>query len=178
MSLQSSMNLWKGGHEPETPTTHYWWFPISLLVLFDPVSCYAPSWLLCPLAIAKPFLPLLWFTVIACRGLARWFRDENEQGHICNSLPPSLSPPLPPSFASDKSAFVSSADYGAFVQTPHCRACCSQGLPSALNKNLNKTDPYIAKAKDRWLLDNTWALKDAKLRNLHIKKEQATFLPR
>lgn len=70
-SFPSSINLWTGGHEPETPATHYWFFLISHLVLFDPISCYAPSWLLCPLEIAKSFILMLWFTVIVCLGLAR-----------------------------------------------------------------------------------------------------------
>lgn len=77
MSFPSSINLWMGGREPETPTTHYWCFLISLLVLFDPISCYSPPWLLCPLEIAKSFLLMLWFTVIACWGQARQFGDEN-----------------------------------------------------------------------------------------------------
>lgn len=75
---------------------------------------------------------------------------DRRRVHVCNSFPPSLPPPpppLPPTYASHKSVFVSSADYGAFVRAPHCQACWSQGLPSAPNMNLNKIDPHISQPK-------------------------------
>lgn len=74
---------------------------------------------------------------------------DRRKVHVCNSFPPSLSPPplLPPTYASNKSVFVSSADYGAFVRAPHCQACWSQGLPLAQNMNLNKIDLYISQPK-------------------------------
>lgn len=74
---------------------------------------------------------------------------DRRRVHVCNSFPPSLSPPplLPPTYAGNKSVFVSSADYGAFVRAPHCQACWSQGLPLALNMNLNKIDPYMSQPK-------------------------------
>lgn len=101
---------------------------------------------------------------------------DRRKVHVCNSFPPSLSPPplLPPTYASNKSVFVSSADYGAFVRAPHCQACWSQGLPLAPNMNLNKIDPYISQPKT----DGCWITVElSRTPSLEIftsKKELAT----
>lgn len=103
---------------------------------------------------------------------------DGRRVHVCNSFLPSLSPPLPLTYASNKSVFVSSADCGAFVRASRRQACWSQGLPSVPNMNLDKIDPRISQLKT----DGCWTRVElSRMPSLEIytsKKEQTTFLPR
>lgn len=73
---------------------------------------------------------------------------DRRRVQVCNSFSPSLPPPLlPPTYESNNSVIVSSADYVAFVRASHRQACWSQGCPQCRIWTSIKIDPHISQPK-------------------------------
>lgn len=71
IAILLSINLWSAGRGQLSSSPGYWCLLISLLLQLDPLPCNSSAELFCPLEIAKSFLLIWWFTVIA-----RWCAPE------------------------------------------------------------------------------------------------------
>ena len=173
----SSINLWTGGREPETPTTHYWCLLISLLVLFDPISSSSPPWLPRPFGNSKIISShaVIYSYCVPRPGQVIWRWKWAGTGGEFKSVTHFHLRFLLLLFFLPHMKVITQSLCPQLTTEPaleHCigQACCSQGCPRCRIWTSIKIDLHISQPKDRWLLNNSWALEDAELKNLHIKK--------